>query len=148
MKVNIIYETKFSINIKGLLPLQVVNFAASGRCNWFSCKCLILLHMACCKWPAASSSAASGWNLTASGICCKWLKFGGSVQTRSLQMDLLQVPILWFNLIYRETSVMKTSVKNFLTRTWSVVRISHHNVDNGETQSSKIMINNQFKTYS
>ena len=44
--------------------LQVVDFAASGRC----------------KWPAATGS-------------CKCPYIWGSVQTRSLQVDLLQVPI-------------------------------------------------------
>ena len=34
----------------------------------------------CCKWPAATGS-------------CKCPNIGGSVQTRSLQVDLLQVPI-------------------------------------------------------
>ena len=47
-----------------LFALQVVDIAASGRC----------------KWPAATGS-------------CKCPNIGESVQTRSLQFDLLQVPI-------------------------------------------------------
>ena len=57
----------------------MVDIAASGRCKW-----LILLLVAaaggCCKWTAATGS-------------CKCPNIRGSVQTRSLQVDLLQVPI-------------------------------------------------------
>ena len=69
--------------------LQVV--APSGHCKW-----LILLQVA-----AASGKVASGFNYAETNVCskatcsisCKLPKNGGSVQTRSLQVDLLQVPI-------------------------------------------------------
>ena len=59
--------------------LQVVLLQVS----YFCCKCPILLKMTCSIWLKSSCKR----------LCCKWLKFGGSAHTGSLQMDLLQVPI-------------------------------------------------------
>ena len=85
-----------SSRCKWLILLQVAAASSKKSCKWLillqvaaadcrkSCKWLILLLVAaaggCCKWPAATGS-------------CKCPNIGGSVQTRSLQVDLLQVPI-------------------------------------------------------
>ena len=85
-----------SSRCKRLILLQVAATYCKKSCKWLillqvaaasckkSCKWLILLLVAaaggCCKWPAATGS-------------CRFPNIGGSVQTRSLQVDLLQVPI-------------------------------------------------------
>ena len=89
-------SSRYKLRCKWLILLQVAAASCKKSCKWLillqmaaasctkSCKWLILLLVAaaggCCKWPAATGS-------------CKCPNIGGSVQTRSLQVDLLQVPI-------------------------------------------------------